>query len=66
MHERDEWITGIENGYVLLAFVALHEPPRPAPPQRLAQGLRLMAMLRDRSLRSTEQAEQSDLGASRR
>jgi hypothetical protein len=42
---------------VFSALIARHEPPRPEPAVRLAQGPRLMAMLRDPSLRLAVPAE---------
>jgi hypothetical protein len=57
MDDHDETVRDIENGYVFSALIARHEPPRPEPAVRLAQGPRLMAMLRDPSLRLAVPAE---------
>lgn len=65
MDERDDWITEIENGYVFSALVAQHEPPRQEATERLEQGPRLMALLRDPARRQASPAER-DLEQSRR
>ena len=65
MDERDDWTTDIENDYVFSAFVAQHEPPRREATERLEQGPRLMALLRDPARRQASPAER-DLEKSRR